>query len=283
MIEDKGCCYFVVYPIVNRVGSRRPAKCVCDSVLDLRDAAEPVLKHSFKPFWVQRLSARLELDRLFKRPDLSVRRQRIRQINRGSCTRLLLSGARHASQILEVMIYVDDADFGAVDVLVCDLYTRESALEQGLGLATLEALSARISAVCKALARDEQFPELATVVPLAVVHHEVDGCSVVPPGVRDNAKYRFLVIIPRLRHLDANVFSDKVLLVALVEAGDASHRCIQQFHCSSEQVAENSRDGHHYIDSRSSELFKRDDFDSGRPIQRVAFRPHTKQPERLCN
>lgn len=80
-VERECRCDLIVDPAVDPVSGRGPTKRVRYVMFDLSHPAEPVAKHAFKPFWIERLCSRLEPHSLFKRSDSTARRKRIRQID----------------------------------------------------------------------------------------------------------------------------------------------------------------------------------------------------------
>src|SRR5882724_6808362 len=82
LVQEKRLRNLCIDPWIDGVRGRAPAESVRHVVLDVRDAAKTMFQHSFIPFWIPGLRARLKPHSLLERTNLSLRRKRIRQINR---------------------------------------------------------------------------------------------------------------------------------------------------------------------------------------------------------
>src|ERR1044072_3924851 len=125
LIKQKRVRHFRVNPIINRIRRRAPSERVRYMVLNLRDAAKPVLQHPFIPLRIECLGPRLQAHCLFQRSNLPFTRQSVRQIDRGPRFRALLHRLRHATEILKIVVHIGQADLERVEVLVRRLDTPE--------------------------------------------------------------------------------------------------------------------------------------------------------------
>src|SRR6185503_3385738 len=78
------------------------------------------------------------------------------------------------------------------------------------------------------------------------------------------------------------VAPDIVKLIRFVELGNQTYGLIQQLHGGTKEIAKDSGDSHHDINSRATQDLERNSFNLRHAIERVAHGFHPEQPEGLC-
>jgi hypothetical protein len=221
--------------------------------LDLVHALEAVLQQAFVPLGVQRAGAGLERDLLGDRPHLAVAARLVSDVDGGGDAAAgPADGAADAAQRVEVVVHRGDADFDAVEVLVCHIDRRQHRAEHLVGAGRFA-----VQAIGEALALDEGVGEFVLVVPGTLADERVDVGVVGAVGIAEDPQRRFLDGAAVLGQVGQDVLPDEIPFQRLVGLGGQQRGFGQQLHLQRQEVTEDARQRDHHVDARPAERLRR--------------------------
>ena len=269
----------MIDPRIDLTRCGRPAQRIGHLRLNHAHALMAVLKQPFEPFRVQTARTGFQRDLIFQRAHLARAAGLIADENRRFLTAFgAFDRTRNAAQRVEVMIDRGDAQLDRFKVLIGQIDIFQRRLQKPRILMRLA-----IHAIGKALARLIGIGQLILFAPSTAIDQLVDIGAIGTLGIGKDPQTGLFHAHAHLGRVIQRMGAHEIHMSGLIgccrlERRLGQHPCLQ-----GQQIAEDTRQGHHHIDARAAKLFQRDQIGTTQPPIAIKARLGAHQGKRLCN